>query len=67
MREAAITGSDAAVELPSAEPDPDRSGPSLDELLARCTPEAVGRLMRRVGLVGEGPGTASVMRFQSAI
>ncbi|MBV2152463.1 hypothetical protein [Kitasatospora sp. SUK 42] len=61
--------STAAVELPSAgpDPDPDRSGPTLDELLARCTPEAVGRLMRRVGLAGEGPGLMPVMRFSSAI
>ncbi|MBO1416970.1 hypothetical protein [Streptomyces sp. FH025] len=62
-----MPGSSATVELPSAEPDPARSGPTLDELLARCTPEAVGRLMGRVGLAGEGPDVMPVMRFSSAI
>jgi hypothetical protein len=67
MYDAAMPESTAAAELLSTESDPGRSGPTLDELLARCTPEAAAPLLRRVGLDGEGPGAVPGTRFSSAI
>lgn len=55
-----------AVELLAAEPDCARSGPSLSELLAACSPETVCRLVCRVGLDRRG-FSVPVAAFQSSI